>query len=376
MKLKMKLKIIFLMKTLVMFLVCENVWAQVDGTLDTSFNSNGAGFLGGTHLWISAFDLQTDGKIVAGGANFTSYNGQPRNGIVRLNSDGSLDISFDIMVFPQGESGNINAIVVQPDGKILIGGIKSAKGFIMRLNSDGSIDSSFTDIEGYSESINSIALQNDGKILVGGYFYQSPGVFEGYLKRLNTDGTIDSSFTIGTGGPDFNTSISTICLQPDGKILIGGNFQNYHGQRQNKWFLRLNSNGTIDNSFNIGTGFNSSVSKIVVQSDGKILVGGRFTGYNGQQTTRCIARLNSNGSLDTSFHNNNSVGQSGNYVSSIVLQLDGKIIIGGYFAKFNGQSQNRIARLNSDGTLDNSFDIGTGFLRQPNPSGTYVYAVG
>jgi len=377
----MKLKIILISKILLLFLVCNSMCAQVDGTLDTSFNSNGTGFSGGTHYWVNTLALQADGKILAGGGNFISYNGQSRDKIARLNSDGSLDVTFDSMVFAQGENGIINAIVVQPDGKILIGGVKTktqtTEGFFMRLNSDGSIDSSFTNNAIlYSESVNSIALQNDGKILVGGYFYQSPNVFEGYLKRLNIDGTIDSSFTIGAGGPDFNTSISTIALQPDGKILIGGNFENYHNLRQNKWILRLNSNGTIDWSFNIGTGFNNTVSKIVVQSDGKILVGGRFTEYNGQQTTKCLTRLNSNGSLDTSFNNSNSVGQIGDYVGSIILQLDGKIIIGGSFGTFNGQSQNRIARLNSDGTLDSSLDIGSGFLRHPNPSGSFVYAVG
>jgi uncharacterized delta-60 repeat protein len=209
---------------------------------------------------------------------------------------------------------------------------------------------------GFIQGVMSTALQPDGKILVGGAFTEYNWEPQNRIIRLNTDGSLDDSFNIGTG---FNQFVQSIAVQPDGKIIIGGGFTAYNGTTQN-YIARLNTNGSLDTSFNIGTGFSDVVHQIVVQDDGKILVGGRFTSYNGTTQNR-IARLNANGILDTSF----AMGTIGmgfnNFVNSIALQPDGKILVGGLFSNYNGTSRNRIARLNADGTLDTSFDIGTGF---------------
>jgi uncharacterized delta-60 repeat protein len=192
------------------------------------------------------------------------------------------------------------------------------------------------------------------KILVGGSFTSYNGTTQNYMTRLNSDGTRDISFTIGTA---FNLGVSAIAIQPDGKILVGGAFTSYNGTGQNR-ITRLNSDGTRDTGFTTGSGFNNDVNAIVIQSDGKILVGGRFTSYNGATLQNRIIRLNSNGTRDTSF----AIGSGfEDAVRRIVIQSDGKIIVGGYFTSYNGRFQNYITRLNSDGTRDTGFSIGSGF---------------
>ena len=318
-------------------------------TNDTTFNI-GTGF----NNSVASIILQPDNKILAGG-DFTSYSGVTRNRIIRLNTDGTIDNAFTIGT---GFNNSVASITLQPDGKILAGGdFTSYSGVtrnrIIRLNTDGTIDNAFTIGTGFNNSVASITLQPDGKILVGGIFTSYSGVTSNYIVRLNTDGTIDNAFTIGTG---FNNSVASITLQPDGKILVGGIFTSYSGVTSN-YIIRLNSNGTIDNTFNIGTGFDSYVQSIILQPDGKILVGGNFTSYNGVARNNII-RLNSDGSIDNTFN----IGTGfNNFVWPMISQTDGKILVGGNFTLYNGVTRNRIVRLNSDGTIDNAFNIGTGF---------------
>lgn len=202
------------------------------------------------------------------------------------------------------------------------------------------IDPSFnigTGVTGFNTSVHSIALQPDGKILAGGDFTTFNDTTQNRLVRLNSDGALDASFDLGTG---FDSQVRSITLQPDGKILVGGFFTAFNGTTQNR-IARLNSDGTLDTSFNIGTGFNGPVHSIALQPDGKILAGGGFTSYNGQ-TQNKLVRLNSDGTLDTSL----DLGTGFSYgVISIALQPDGKILVGGLFTKYNGTTQSRIARL-------------------------------
>jgi len=324
---------------------------DTNGNLDTSFNPSGTS----ANYGVFSITLQPSGKILIGG-DFTSYNGTTIEDIARLNSDGRLDVSFN----PEtGANRQINSIVLQSDRKILIGGgftsfNGTVRNHLARLNIDGSIDNSFNPAgTGVDETIYSIILQSDGKILIGGSFYSYNGTPLKRIARLKTDGSIDTSFNpTGTGA---NRQIYSIALQPDGKILICGDFTIYNGVTINN-IARLNSNGSLDNSFNPGTGpagFNSFVSSIAVQSDGKILIGGGFNTYNGAVRNN-IARLNPDGSLDTSF-NPNGTGANGN-VYSTTLQSDSKIMIGGLFTIYNGTSRYYIARLNTDGSLDASFN--------------------
>jgi uncharacterized delta-60 repeat protein len=334
----------------------QNLPFSGGGDIDTSFVI-GTGFsvLGGTPVTIQ---LQPDGKILVGGG-FTVYSGASRNYIIRLNTDGSIDNSF---VIDTGFSNEVKTIKLQPDGKILVGGTFTSysgvsKNYIIRLNTDGSIDNSFVIGSGFNNWVYDIQLQPDGKILVGGFFTSYSGVSRNRIIRLNTDGSIDTSFVIGTG---FNTIVETIQLQPDGKILVGGQFATYSGVSSNR-IIRLNTDGSIDASFVIGSGFNGTIQPIQLQTDGKILVGGLFTSYSGVSSGRVI-RLNTDGSVDTGF----VIGTGfNNSVYSIQLQPDSKILIGGTFTSYSGVSRNRIIRLNTDGSIDTSFVIGTGFSGIP-----------
>ena len=227
------------------------------------------------------------------------------------------------------------------------------------MNTDGSIDTTFNTGTGSSNGIACIAVQGDGKVLIGGSFTNFNGVAIISIARLNVDGSLDTTFNPGISA---NGSIVTIALQADGKVLIGGNFTNYNGNEINR-IARLNTNGSLDTTFNPGTGFNGSPYTLVVQGDGKVLVGGSFTQFNGTARSG-IVRLNTNGSLDTTFNPGSGTnGNIANIVNSIALQVDGKIIIGGWFTSYNGTSRNNIARIYANGTLDTAYNPSTYFDR-------------
>ncbi|MFN5911466.1 MAG: hypothetical protein ACK45H_09040, partial [Bacteroidota bacterium] len=309
-----------------------------NGSIDGEFNTS-TGF--NSNVW--SLKVQPDGKIIAGGS-FLSYNGIRRNGIARLNADGTLDQSFNNLYY----GINVYTMELQSDGKIVIGGsicgsvsCTSAPN-MYRLNSDGSIDPSFNVGSGFSSIVFASALQPDGKIIAGGDFSTYNGVSRACIARLNPDGSLDAGFNPGSG---FNGRVETVYLQSDGKIIVGGQFTAYNGSLVNR-IARLNPNGSLDATFNTGSGFNQTVRTINMQSDGKILVGGAFTSVNGVLRNR-IARLNTDGSLDLSFSSNVN-----NSVISINYQVDGKIIIGGTFTSVNGSNRFYVARLLQNGATD------------------------
>ncbi|MCU0436400.1 MAG: putative Ig domain-containing protein [Raineya sp.] len=323
---------------------------NTDGSLDNTL-SVGVGFD------VSVFNIkvQSDGKILAGGI-FTSFNNNPASILVRLNTNGSWDSSLNTA---SGVSQTVSQVKVQSDGKILVsGGFRlfgnQARKFIMRLNVDGTLDNTFNTVgTGLDNSFYRFLIQSDGKIIGVGGFTSYNGSSVNRIARLNSDGTLDNTFNVGTG---FNQFVRDIALQSDGKIVVIGNFTEYNGTAVN-YIARLNANGTLDNTFNIGTGFDNQVDAVTIQSDGKILAGGPFTSYNGT-ARELIVRLNANGTLDNTFNIGTGFNNS---PTTFAFQKDGKIVVGGYFTTYNGSSVNRIARLNTNGTLDNTFNIGTGF---------------
>ncbi|MFN5458681.1 MAG: hypothetical protein ACK5AY_02105, partial [Bacteroidota bacterium] len=316
-----------------------------DGSTDTGFNP-GSGFDND----VKSICVQPDGKILVVGA-FLSFNGVSRNYIARLNTDGSLDTGFDP---GSGFDNPIYSVILQPDGKILVGGWfnmynGNSHSDIVRLNSDGSIDNSFSTGTGFDYGVEALCLQSDGKIIVAGYFTTYNGTSIGNnVTRLNSDGSLDVSFNVGTGVS--NNSVYTAAIQSDGKIILGGNFSTFNGTARNN-IVRINTNGSLDTGFDPGSGFSSSVYSVKIQSDGKIIAGGWFFSFNGY-TTNYVARLNSDGSIDTGF---STVTAFNSNVSAVNLQSDGKVIVVGEFTKFNGTVKNRIARLNSNGSLDTGF---------------------
>jgi uncharacterized delta-60 repeat protein len=332
--------------------------ADASGTNDTAFATNiGTGF----NSDLDSIAIQSDGKIVVGGF-FTDFNGTFSTYITRLNANGTRDTPF---INNTGTSFNsrVESIAIQSDGKIVVGGFfttfnGATANRIIRLNSDGTRDTAFTVGTGFSDSVRSITIQSDGKIVVGGDFTTFNGATVNRIVRLNSDGTRDTAFSTNTGtGFGSFTFVATIAIQSDGKIVVGGTFETFNGATANR-IIRLNSDGTRDTAFTVGTGFTNSVTTIAIQSDGKIVVGGFFTTFNSATANRII-RLNSDGTRDTAFSTNTGTGFSGNALS-IAIQSDGKIVVGGAFTTFNGATVNHIVRLNSDGTRDTAFSTNTG----------------
>jgi uncharacterized delta-60 repeat protein/CSLREA domain-containing protein len=305
-------------------------------------------------LAVSTLALQPDRKIIIGGA-FNNVGGQPRSKIARLNANGTLDASFQNPNIA-GEFGNnaVNALALQTDGKVVIGGLFNSVGGQMRnrlarLNSDGSLDTAFT--PDVNNTITAIALQSDGKILIGGYFTLVGGQTRNRVARLNQDGLLDTSFqdpNVNVAAGSTSYPIGTLAVQPDGRILIGGYFNSVSGQ-QRAGVARLNSDGTLDTSFNLT--IDGIVSQFGFQPNSKILICGYFRVVNSFPRTS-IARINLDGSFDESFQNVNI--PSGT-VNAFDVQSDGKIIVGGNYSNISGQERRHVARLNANGTFDAGF---------------------
>jgi uncharacterized delta-60 repeat protein len=334
--------------------------AAAAGDTDTGFSSNiGTGF----NSTVRSVAVQSDDKIIVGG-DFTSINGTTSNYIARLNADGTPDTTFSTNI-GSGFNGKVDSVAVQSDDKIIVGGIFTSingttSNYIARLNADGTPDTTFsTNIgSGFNSWVYSVAVQSDDKIIVGGIFNNIDGTTSNRIARLDADGTPDAAFSTNTGS-GFNTTVRSVAVQSDDKIIVGGYFTSINGTTSN-YIARLDADGAPDTTFsaNIGSGFNSPVYSVAVQSDDKIIVGGFFDDIDGT-TSSYIARLDADGTPDTTFSAN--IGSGFNrWVYSVAVQSDDKIIVGGIFSRINGTTSSGIARLNADGTPDTTFSTNTG----------------
>jgi uncharacterized delta-60 repeat protein len=310
------------------------------GLIDPTFAA------GGGANTVPVYDLarQPDGKVIAVG-NFTTFNGTASNRIVRLLSDGSSDPAFNPGT---GADGTIYAVLVQPDGKIVIGGgftiyNGTAREYLARLNPDGSLDTGFVGPDFASTSgwrVESLALQPDGKLLVGGQFYFSGSPFKAGICRVLTTGALDSTFNGITNGAHASTGTGTlkhvyrIVVQPDGKILIGGDFSAFNGTANLFGGLaRLTTTGVLDGTFTPPTSSDGGVKAMLLQPDGKIVVGGTFTTF-GSAASR-LARFSGAGAFDAAF---SAPGGHGLTVEDLELQPDGRVVLSGNYAVFQGSS--------------------------------------
>ena len=220
----------------------------------------------------------------------------------------------------------------------------------------GDVDLSFDPGSGVNGTVTAVAVQPDGKVIIGGQFTTVKGLARPNLARLNADGSADPTFNSGTVTiGDFKS----LALQSDGKVLIVGTSYtldgNFYGQA-----ARLNSDGSLDNGFLPHSEntypYGSELTAVVVQPDGKVLLGGYFNwryvdgeGFIYYYPYSLLIRLNTNGTLDSSF-----AGATGNYrgsISCMALQPDGKVLIGGDFeSTVNGTNRYGIARHNADGS--------------------------
>ncbi len=337
----------------ILFSLTLTVAVAQTNNLDLTFNP-GTGAQGG---FVESMVLQPDGKILVCG-NFTSFNGFPKKYVARLNADGSVDTNFTANV-----SYWVRYMALQTDGKIVIGGFfqfvsTQSRNRVARLNSDGSIDPTFDPGTGCDGKIVAadptnpflfaIKIQNDGKIIIGGNFTNYNGVARSGIARLETNGVLDATFVVGSG---VNSWVRSMLIQPNNQIMLSGWFTSYNNRPYNR-MVRLNPDGSADTNFNAYFGDLTSVYTMTLLPDKKIVVGGHTVNSNSvfQQE---VVRLSTNGVYDTTF---NPGGSGANEkVESVVLQPDGKLVLGGYFTLYNGAHVESVARLNADGTLDNSF---------------------
>jgi uncharacterized delta-60 repeat protein len=326
------------------------------GSPDTGFTS------AGMNASVLALALQPNGQIVACG-NFTEVGTVPEGNMARLNQDGTLDTTFQPGL--SGANGPVLAVAVQTDNHILIGGSFSSvngvsRHYISRLNTDGTLDSTFNPGLGADNTVNALAETFIGgvrKIYVGGGFGNVSGSSSPGIGRLNNDGSSDTSFTAGSGA---DGSVYAIAVYSSnsiyaGKVLIGGTFTHFNGIAINR-LARLNADGSADTNFNanLGLGFSDAVRAIAIQSDGRVIVGGSFTTFNGMALNH-ITRLNADGTRDTNFTANTS-----DSVESVTLQSDNRIVLVGEFTEANNVTRQHITRLMPGGATDPTINFGDG----------------
>ncbi|CAN5618654.1 hypothetical protein BH10ACI3_BH10ACI3_03660 [soil metagenome] len=376
----------FLKKTLISKLLCAafglfclgtEVGAQSGGFQDPNINGN-----------VNSIALQPDGKIIIGGT-FSSVGGQPRTFVARVNSGGTLDTTFQNPAFNfQG----VFVVAIQLDGKILAGGDFRYNGQpdavnLARFNQDGTRDVTFNAVT--NGIVWSVVPQSDGKILIGGEFVTVSGQTRNRMARLNSDGSLDATFLdpglISTLG--IPAVVYAIAPLVGGKVIVGGYF-NMVGDQPRIAIVRLNSDGSLDSGFQDPTasggtgttinhyGTETVVNSLAVQADSKLVIGGAFNTISGQARSN-LARLNSDGSLDASFQDPVITNIANTFLRGAALQPDGRVLIVGFFNSVGAQPRAKAARVNPDGTLDTTFVdpmVSDGFMQSvvPQPNGNVL----
>ncbi|MBL7982013.1 MAG: hypothetical protein JNL52_09410 [Flavobacteriales bacterium] len=312
------------------------VQAQQPGTVDLSFNATDVGYGAGdgpvTNA-LNALAIQADGGVLIGG-NLQRFNNVQRNNLVRLSPDGSVDLAFAPTAL-----GDVYDLVVQPDGRILV-----ADGLVRRLLPNGTEDPSFQG--GACCAVRRLQLQPDGSILA----VAEEAPFNPNVVRLLPTGELDPSFAFAHPG----YASSDFALLPNGQFLmlmdVGGS-----GTRR---LIRFNSDGSEDGTFNCCPGpSGGGIGRFVVQPDGRILVSGAFTTYHGAARPRLV-RLESNGDVDLSFNANLTNGEQ---IRALALRPDGRILCSGTFANVQGLPRPGLVQFLANGTVDPAFTVGTGF---------------
>src|ERR1043166_9113101 len=336
-----------------MFLARHEVGAQ-SGLVDPGFNPGD-----GVDLSVYTILVQGNGQLFIGG-DFTSFDNVERINVAHLNADGSRDDTFTPTVSSGASATFVNALALQQGGKLLVGGsfTNSAGTNLCRLLSNGNLDNTF--MAQLDDTVTALVQQTNGSIVIGGLFTHMNGQPHAGIARTDSSGLLDTTFNPTLSG---GLGAAALALQSDGKILVAGSFTNVNGTALTN-LARLNTNGTLDATFKPVTMSGGSyfpalpgvLNCVAVDSQGRVIVGGDFTSVSGQARTN-LARLNSDGSLDTNF---SALASTDYAVWSIALESYGKIVIGGFFNMVNGVTNNYVAKLKDDGAIDPGFNTGLG----------------
>ncbi|HEY3863683.1 MAG TPA: Calx-beta domain-containing protein [Verrucomicrobiae bacterium] len=374
-----------------------------NGLLDNTFT---AGLGTGPNGFVNALAIDGSGRIIIGG-DFNAVNATNAFHIARLLPNGVLDTSF---ATGYGFDNNVNALAIDASGNILVGGDfdsfnKTNCNHIARLLPNGTLDPTFLPSSGVSvtngtdRSVFAVAVDNLGNVILGGDFVTVNGTNWNHIARLLTNGNLDLSFNPGFGA---DADVMALAVQPDNSIILGGAFQNFNLISRGS-IARLTPGGVLDTSFLPGTGFDDIVYSLSLQPDGNILVGGQFTTYNGNRRVGLARILGGQGTqvgqggwLDTSFmdtaynqyagiinhyyntnafnpNDGNTAGNQRNQVLAMGLQPDGNVVIGGNFWRVGGgftrvdvHSHQNLARVIGPATPG---AYGTLQLLEPNAGG-------
>jgi uncharacterized delta-60 repeat protein len=297
--------------------------------------ADGSLFLGGAFT-----SIESGASIIVGGS-FANVGGAPAPNRVRLNNDGTVDVSY--LATPDGP---VNAITFEVGGATLIGGSFANVGGqpcanLALLNTDGTLNASFN--PGANAAVNAFAIQPNGQIIVGGAFTSIGGMPATYLARLGASGSPDPSFAPSISGP-----VNAVVVDADGQVIIGGTFTSVSGQPVGN-IARLNSDGTVDTSFNPNA--NGSVKALTLQTDGSIIAAGTFTSIGGQAIPYA-ARIEANGAVDATF-----TPAPNGVVNAVVVQTDGKVVLGGGFTSAGGSPRYELARIPASAPVSQSITV-------------------
>ncbi|OUJ71638.1 hypothetical protein BXP70_21400 [Hymenobacter crusticola] len=332
---------------------------NADGTLAADFTPGSGPMQAGYAGPVAAMTVQPDGKILLGGL-FSSYDGVAANSLVRLNANGSVDQTFTTalnkgFVDSYGRAADVQGVVIQPDGKVLVCGTfenynNTGRSGLVRLNSDGSLDVSFNPAS-IGKRVQAVALDSRTNAVV---IHTSDGTQQ--IVRLTSTGQVDNSFNPFGGSNCFYLDYQNdeeLAVDASGRVILSGCFADFGGTSGNSYVTRLLPDGQLDAQFAIGKQLNGRVHSVKILANGEILLGGHFSRYGSLRNVNLV-RVNDKAELISTFHP--AIMQPGQ-LDEVVQQADGKIIVGGQFWKINGQDAGNLARLNTDGTLDQSFQL-------------------
>ena len=316
---------------------------SVDSDFATGIGANGT---------VAAVAVQGDGKVVIAG-NFTAVNGTNINRLARLGTNGALDLTFSVGL---GLDNIGYALAVQGDGSVLVGGSftrvnGTAQPYLARLTANGTLDATFVPV--LNGPVVSIVVLASGQVLIGGDFTTVNGAARARLARLNADGSLDAWAGVGGGADGI---VYALGVQSDGKVLVGGLFNNFHGFARTR-LARLNAaDGSLDVAYNPDTGAGSQIYAMAVQTDDRVIIGGSFSRVNSSSRTN-LTRLNGDGTVDFAYTSGSGPNST---VRALSLDAAGRLSVGGDFTSYNGVARNRLVRLNATGALDVTFDVGVG----------------
>lgn len=296
---------------------------------------------------VNAIEIQRDGRIWIGG-EFSSVGGQPAGSIALLGPNGALLPGAGVSL-----EGAVRDIAVQIDNKALVAGSFTVPGStsanLVRMNEDGSVDTTFSDAVEIDGPVNAVGIEIDGTVVIAGEFTKVNGSTRRGVAKLTSSGDLRTDFDPLNGA---SQPIHALHVETDGSVLIAGEFLRFNGLTR-RFIARLKPNGALDSDFRPDTRIAFPIHALAVQTDGRILIGG---GDESAAPTGNIARLHPTGALDLSFAPNGGANKG---VRSIAILRDRRIAVGGHFDLIDRANRSNLAILNPNGRVDPQSDPGS-----------------